>query len=74
MEARVRDELKYAVSLIGLGISLIAYAHSNFANKEQVDKNTHRLTEVATKEDVREIGERVDKLREEIIALYRERK
>jgi bacteriorhodopsin len=42
----MKDEIKYALYLIGLGIFLVAYAHANFATKDSV-------TEM--RQDVREI-------------------
>ena len=33
----MRSEIKYAIYLIGLGLSLIAYAHSQFATKQEIN-------------------------------------
>jgi hypothetical protein len=44
----MKDEIKYALTLLGLGVSLIAYAHANFATKSDVSE---------MKQDIREIRE-----------------
>lgn len=44
----MKEEIKYALALIGLGVSLVAYAHKNFASKDDVKE---------MKRDVREIRE-----------------
>lgn len=44
----MKNEIKYAVYLIVLGASLVAYAHSNFATKDDVKE---------MKQDIRDIRE-----------------
>jgi bacteriorhodopsin len=42
----MKNEIKYALYLIALGFSLVAYAHLNFATKDSVSE---------MKQDIREI-------------------
>lgn len=52
----MRNELKYAIYLIGLGMSLVVYAHTTFATKhsveslsQKIEKIDHRIYEIWTK-------------------------
>lgn len=42
----MKDEIKYAIAMIGLGVSIIAYAHANFASKTTVDEMDKRIYEI----------------------------
>lgn len=42
----MKNEIKYAVSMIGLGFVLLAYAHANFASKTTVEKMDARIYEI----------------------------
>jgi bacteriorhodopsin len=42
----VRNEIKYAFYAIGLGMALTAYAHSQFATKDTVEKMDARIYEI----------------------------
>jgi hypothetical protein len=39
----MRQELKYVLYLVGLGASLIAYAHSTFATKDSIKTIAERV-------------------------------
>ncbi len=42
----MKNEIKYAFYLLGLGMTLIAYAHATFATKHQVDSNSDYLKRI----------------------------
>jgi bacteriorhodopsin len=42
----VKDEIKYALYLLGLGVTLVAYAHATFATKSTVEKMDDRVYEI----------------------------
>jgi bacteriorhodopsin len=42
----MKNEIKYALYLMGLGFCLIAYAHSQFATKSTVEKMDDRVYEI----------------------------
>jgi bacteriorhodopsin len=56
----MKDQIKYAIYLICLGASLVAYAHTMFTTKERVN---------TLHEDVREIRQDVKFIREKLIEL-----
>lgn len=49
----MKNEIKYALYLVGLGVSLIAYAHATFSTKETT--KTIKDDATAIREDIREI-------------------
>jgi hypothetical protein len=44
----MRNEIKYAIYCIGLGMTLIAYAHSQFATKSTVELMDQRIYDIWT--------------------------
>lgn len=42
----MKNEIKYAIYMLGLGATLLAYAHANFATKSVVEANTDRIIEM----------------------------
>lgn len=56
------DQLKQIIQWVGLGASLVVYAHANFPTKATVEKLETKVENQATKEDVRDISEKLDKL------------
>jgi hypothetical protein len=56
----MNEKLKPIIYWVGLGASLVVYANSNFATKEQVDRNTKKLESVVTKEDFNRLEVKID--------------
>ena len=52
-------QIKTAIYFIGLGMSLVAYAHFNFAQKEEVQDVKLDMREI--KQDVKELLQRTPK-------------
>ena len=69
----MQREIKYALSMIGFGISLVTYAHFNFATSDRVARIENQLNGVATKSDVNKIVVVVEKIRDEILEIYKNR-
>lgn len=42
----MKNEIKYAIYLMGLGLSLVAYAHSQFATRTTVEEMDRRIYEI----------------------------
>lgn len=56
----LNEQLKLIIYWVGLGASLVVYAHANFATKEKVDKNTAKLESVATDKDIERLENKLD--------------
>jgi HAMP domain-containing protein len=56
----LEDKLKTIIAWVGLGASLVVYAHANFAAREDLEKNTERLDRVATSDDMKRLEAKVD--------------
>lgn len=67
----MREEIKYFVYVIGLGVSLVTYAHFNFATSSRVQKVEEKIEGLATRQDVKDVKEELTGLRKEIIELYK---
>ena len=42
----MKDDLKYALYLIGVGMTVVVYAHATFATKSTVEKMDERIYEI----------------------------
>jgi len=42
----MKNELKYALYMLGLGMTLVAYAHSQFATKSTVEVMDQRIYDI----------------------------
>lgn len=42
----MKDEIKYALLILGLGMSLVVYAHNTFATKTVVETMDARIYEI----------------------------
>jgi len=65
----ITDQLKQIISWVGLGASLVVYAHANFPTKETVNKLEEKVERQASRDDmqatrdeVKALGEKIDKL------------
>jgi polyhydroxyalkanoate synthesis regulator phasin len=67
----MKAEIKYAIYMMGLGVSLVTYAQFNFATSPRVEKIEAKIESVATRDDMRELRQEFDSLRKEIIEIYK---
>lgn len=58
----ITDQLKPVIYWVGLGASLVVYAHGNFTTKEEVSKLEEKVEKQATKEDVARLEGKIDAL------------
>jgi cell wall assembly regulator SMI1 len=58
----ITEQLKPIIYWVGIGASLIVYAHANFATKERVEENTAKLESVATVKDIDRVEKKLDDL------------
>jgi len=72
----MREQIKYSLGLIGLGASLVLYAQTNFATKDQV---MEIKSETASKEAVNNLKENVNEIKEDqkeikklVLSIYQE--
>jgi len=42
----MKNEIKYALYMLGLGMTLVAYAHSQFATKSTVEVMDQRIYDI----------------------------
>lgn len=63
------ERLKQIIAYVMLGVSLVAYGDSRFANKEQVALNTKKLETTASKEDIHRLEDKIDKLTDHLLKL-----
>lgn len=42
----MKNQIQYALGLLGVGAALIAYAHANFASKSMVERMDERIFEI----------------------------
>lgn len=59
---KLSEQLRLIIYWIGLGASLVVYAHANFATKESVVLNTAKLEKVATHRDIARLESKIDQL------------
>jgi hypothetical protein len=74
----MKNEIKWAIYCIGLGVSLVGYAHFNFATKTRIliiEEDFKQLShEVATKDDVKELKMEIREFRKELLDFYKNNK
>lgn len=63
----LEDKLKQIIAWVGLGASLVVYANTNFATKEQVEKNTDKLEKTANADDIKRLEGKIDTLTEYLL-------
>lgn len=56
------DKIKTIIYWIGLGISLVVYAHANFPTTNQVNKLEAKIERQATSEDIARLEGKIDAL------------
>lgn len=56
------DQVKFVIYCIGLGVTLIAYAHSNFSTVKQTEKIESKIENQATKQDIARLEGKIDVL------------
>lgn len=56
------EELKPIFWLLGIGATVVIYAHSNFATSADLDKVEQRLENLADKDDVKALSSKIDTL------------
>lgn len=61
------DQLKLVISWVGLGASLVMYAHANFTTKEEVNKLETKVEKQASKDDITRIEKKLDTLTEYLL-------
>lgn len=54
------ESLKQVIYWVGLGVSLVVYAHANFSTTNQVEKIESRIDRQATKEDIARLEAKID--------------
>lgn len=54
------ESLKQVIYWVGLGVSLVVYAHANFSTTNQVEKIESRIERQATKEDIARLEAKID--------------
>lgn len=63
---KIREEIKWMIYCVGLGVALISYAHTNFATAKKVNQIEKELKEIqidiAKKHDIQKVEEKIDKL------------
>lgn len=58
----ISEQLKQIIYWIGLGCSLIVYAHANFSTKSEVVEIKQKINAQANKEDIARVEAKVDSL------------
>jgi hypothetical protein len=61
------DQLKSIIYWVGLGASLIVYAHANFSTKEAVLKVEKKIEGQASKEDILRLENKVEKIYDHLL-------
>lgn len=61
------QKLKAVIYWVGLGASLVVYAHANFTTKDEVNKLELKVERQATKEDVNRLEVKIDKVVEHLL-------
>jgi hypothetical protein len=56
------EKLKPIIYLIGLGASLVIYAHANFSTVKQVEKLESKIEKQATSGDIARLEGKIDSL------------
>jgi hypothetical protein len=59
---KTSESVKQIIYWIGLGVSLIVYAHANFSTTKQVEKLESRIERQATSEDIARLEGKIDTL------------
>ena len=59
---KIQDEFKNIVYWIGLGITLIAYAHTNFATSSELKSIKEMVDSHAEKDDIKRLERKIDGL------------
>lgn len=58
----ITEQLKQIVYWIGLGCSLIVYAHANFSTKSELDDIKTKVSKQAEREDIKRLENKIDRL------------
>lgn len=56
------DQIKQILYWVGLGISLVMYAHANFSTVKQVEKLESKIQIQATSNDIVRIETKIDRI------------
>jgi len=56
------EKLKPIIYLVGLGASLVIYAHANFSTVKQVEKLENKIENQATASDIARLEGKIDSL------------
>jgi len=56
------DQIKQILYWVGLGISLVMYAHANFSTVKQVEKLESKIQIQATSNDIVRIENKIDRI------------
>lgn len=56
------DQIKFVVFCIGLGVSLVVYAHANFSTVKDFERIENKVEEKASDTDIERIENKIDKL------------
>lgn len=62
MTTKLDERLKHIVAYVSLGASLVVYGDVRFASKEQVTINTKKLETTASKDDIKRLEAKIDKI------------
>lgn len=58
----ITEQLKQIVYWIGLGCSLVVYAHANFSTKSELDDIKSKVNMQAEKDDIKRLENKIDRL------------
>jgi hypothetical protein len=58
----ITEQLKQIVYWIGLGCSLVVYAHANFSTKSELDDIKSKVNKQAEKDDIKRLENKLDRL------------
>jgi len=58
----ISEQLKIILYWVGLGCSLVVYAHANFTTKDELKDLRAQVSRQAEKEDIRRLERKIDKL------------
>jgi uncharacterized membrane protein YciS (DUF1049 family) len=58
----ISGQLKTILYWVGLGCSLVVYAHANFSTKSELTRIERTVSRQAEKEDIKRLERKIDKL------------
>ena len=59
---KTTDAIKQIIYWVGLGVSLVVYAHANFSTTKQVEKIEQKVEKQATSSDIARLEGKIDSL------------